>query len=52
MLYGSLAGQFTSKNFILQNKWLGIITFSFYIDHSNPLVKDLKLLKLPHILES
>ena len=29
-----------------------IITFSFDSDHSNLLFKDLKLLKLPHILES
>ena len=56
-LYGSLAWQFTSKTnlnrvFILQKKCLCIITFSFYKDHSNPLFKDLKLLKLCNILES
>ena len=55
ILYGSLAWQFTSKTnlnriFILQKKC--IITFSFYKDHSNPLFKDLKLLKLRDVLES
>ena len=57
ILYGSLAWQFTSKTnlnrvCILQKKYLRIITFSFYKDHSNPLFKDLKLLKLPDVLES
>ena len=57
ILYGSLAWQFTSKTnlnrvFILQKKCLRIITFSFYKDHSNPLFKDLKLLKLRDVLES
>ena len=53
----SLAQQFTSKSslnrvFILQKKCLRIITFSFYKDHSNPLFKNLKLLKLRDVLES
>ena len=53
----SLAQQFTSKSslnrvFILQKKFLRIITFSFYKDHSNPLFKNLKLLKFRDILES
>ena len=57
ILYGSLAWQFTSKTnlnrvFILQKKCLRIITFSFYKDRSNPLFKDLKLLKLHDVLES
>ena len=57
ILYGSLAWQFTSKTnlnrvFILQKKCLRIATFSFYKDHSNPLFKDLKLLKLHDVLES
>ena len=57
ILYGSLAWQFTSKTnlnrvFILQKKCLRIITFSFYKDHSNPLFKDVKLLKLRDVLES
>ena len=36
----------------MQKKCLRIITFSFYKDHSNPLFKDLKLLKLCDVLES
>ena len=57
ILYGSLAWKFTSKTnlnrvFILQKKCLRIITFSFYKNHSNPLFKDLKLLKLHEALES
>ena len=57
ILCGSLAWQFTSKTnlnrvFILQKKCLRIITFSFYKDRSNPLFKDLKLLKLRDVLES
>ena len=54
--YGSLGWQFTSKPililFIFQKKCLRIITFSFYKDHSNPLFKDLQLLKLRDDLES
>ena len=38
--------------FIFQKKCLRIITFSFYKDHSNPLFKDLQLLKLRDDLES
>ena len=57
ILSGSLSWQFSSKTnlyrvFILQKKCLRIITFSFYKDHSNSLLKDLKLLKLHDILES
>ena len=57
ILYGSLAWQFTSKTnlnrvFILQKKCLRIITFSFYKDHSNPLFKDLMLLRLDDVLGS
>ena len=56
LLYGSLAWQFTSitnlkRIFILQKKCLRLITFSSYTDHSNPLFRDLKLLKLHDILE-
>ena len=36
----------------MQKKCLRIITFSFYKDHSNPLFKNLKLLKLRDVLES
>ena len=39
-------------HFILQKKCLRIATFSFYKDHSNPLFKDLKLLKLRDVLKS
>ena len=54
ILYGSLAWQFTLKTnhnrvFILQRKCLPIITFSFFKDHSNPLFKGLKLLKLHEV---
>ena len=36
----------------MQKKCLRIITFSFYKNHSNPLFKDLKLLKFRDVLES
>ena len=36
----------------MQKKCLRIITFSFYKNHSNPLFKDLQLLKLRDVLES
>ena len=57
ILYGLLAWKFTSKSnlnriFILQKKCLRLITFSSHTDHSNPLFRDLKLLKLHDILES
>ena len=57
ILYDSLAWQFTSKTnlnrvFILQKKCLRIITFSFQKDHSNSLLKDLKLFKLHDVLEA
>ena len=57
ILHGSLAWQFTSKAnvnrvFILEIKCLRIITFSFHKDHSNPLFKNVKLLKLHNVLES
>ena len=57
ILYGSLAWQFTSKinlnrAFILRKKCSRIITFSFYKDHSNPLFKDLMLLRLDDVLGS
>ena len=35
----------------MQKKCLRIITFSFYKNHSNPLFKDLKLLKFRDVLE-
>ena len=48
IVYGSLVWQFTSKTNLksphFAKKYLRIITFSFYKDHSNPLFKDLKLL--------
>ena len=54
--YGFLTWQFTSKPklnrvFILQKKCLPIIKFSFYKSHSNPLFKDLKLLKLHDVFQ-
>ena len=57
VLYGVSTCQFTSKTnlngvFNLQKKCLRITTFSFYKDHSNPLFKDVKLLKLHDVLES
>ena len=57
ILYGSLAWQFTSKTnlnrvFILQKKCSRIVTFPFYKGQSNPLFKDLKLLKVRDVLES
>ena len=33
----------------MQKKCLRIITFSFYADHGNPLLRDLKLFKLSNI---
>ena len=50
--HGNLLQKPTLIVFILQKKCLPIITFSFYKDHSNPLFKDLKLLKLCDVLES
>ena len=49
VLYGSLAWQCTSKTnfnivFILQAKCLRIITFCFYTDHNNLLLKELSYL--------
>ena len=56
ILYGSLAWQFTSKTNVnristLQNKFLSITTFYIYTNQSNSLLKNLKLLKVPDILE-